>query len=80
MYRAKVSFAGLFSMRKGEVRNIPDKAVVKDLLSANYIEEVKPEKAVTKKPEPVKEETPKAEKSTKKKGSAKKKTSKKQDS
>ena len=58
--------------------NLPD--VVFYLLSANYIEEVKPEKAVTKKPEPVKEETPKAEKSTKKKGSAKKKTSKKQDS
>lgn len=78
MYRAKVSFGGLFSMRKGEIRNIPDKAVVKDLLSANYIEEVKPEKAEAKKSEPVKEETPKAE--TKKKGTAKKKTSKKQDS
>ena len=49
MYRALVSFGGLVSMAKGEVRDISDKEVVKDLLSAKYIEEVKTEKASAKK-------------------------------
>jgi hypothetical protein len=74
MYRALISFSGLVSMRKGEVREISDNEVVKDLLSAGYIEEVKSEKTKTEKPEEVK---PKAEKSTKKKTSAKRKTTKK---
>jgi len=42
MYRAKVSFSGIISMAEGEVANITDDAVAKDLLKAGYIEEVKP--------------------------------------
>ena len=45
MYRAKVGFSGLISMRKGEVRQIKDKNIVKDLLKAGYIEEIKPTKS-----------------------------------
>lgn len=45
MYRAKVSFSGVISMRKGEVREIKDKKIVKDLLNAGYIEEVAPAKS-----------------------------------
>lgn len=41
MYKALVSFSGIVSMAKGEVGEIPDKAVAKDLLDAGYIEEVK---------------------------------------
>lgn len=37
-YRALVSFSGLVSMRRGEVREIKDKNIVKDLLRAKYIE------------------------------------------
>ena len=44
MYRALVSFTGLITMKKGEVREIKNKALVKDLLKANYIETVKPAK------------------------------------
>lgn len=44
MYKARVSFGGLVSMRRGEVRDISDKELVRDLLSANYIEEVKSSK------------------------------------
>ena len=46
MYRAKVSFSGIVSMAEGEVRNITDDAVAKDLLKAGYIEEVKPAEKV----------------------------------
>ena len=49
MYRALVSFGGIVSMRKGEVRDISDKEVVKDLLNAKYIEEVKSSKSPAKK-------------------------------
>lgn len=44
MYRAKVSFSGLITMRKDEVKDIKDEALIEDLLKANYIEEVKSEK------------------------------------
>ena len=48
-YKAKISFSGLVSMHAGEVRNIADVNIAKDLLKAGYIEEVKPaEKASTK--------------------------------
>jgi len=43
LVRAKVSFAGAFSMYKGEVKECSDKAVLQDLLQAGYIEEVKQE-------------------------------------
>lgn len=45
MYRAKIGFTGLITMKKGEVKEIKDKKIVKDLLNAGYIEEIKPEKA-----------------------------------
>lgn len=44
MYKALKSFAGAVSMRKGDVKEINDKEIVKDLLNAGYIEEVKPAK------------------------------------
>ena len=37
-YRALVSFSGLVTMRKNEVRELSDEAIVKDLLQAKYIE------------------------------------------
>lgn len=45
MYKALVSFSGLITMKKNEVKEIKDKALVKDLLKAGYIEEVKSAKA-----------------------------------
>lgn len=39
--KALVSFAGQVTMAPGEVRDIKDKAVVKDLLRAGYVEEAK---------------------------------------
>lgn len=45
MYKAVKGFSGLITMKKGEVKEIKDKAIVKDLLKAGYIVEVKPEKA-----------------------------------
>ena len=41
MYKALRNFSGLqFNMKRGEVRDIKDKSLVKDLLKAGYIEEV----------------------------------------
>ena len=37
-YRALVGFSGLVTMRKNEVRELSDEAIVKDLLQAKYIE------------------------------------------
>jgi hypothetical protein len=44
MYKALVSFSGLVSMAEGEVREISDLSIAKDLLKCGYIEEVKEEK------------------------------------
>lgn len=41
MYKALISFSGLISMSKGQVAEIKDKEIIKDLLKAGYIEEVK---------------------------------------
>lgn len=41
MYKALISFSGVISMVAGEVKEIADKEIVKDLLQAGYIEEVK---------------------------------------
>lgn len=53
--QAKISFAGAFSMYKGQVLECSDNVILQDLLSCGYIEEVtekqdiKPKKeAVTK--------------------------------
>ena len=53
MYKALVSFGGIVSMHKGEVKDIKNKEVAKDLLNARYIEEVKTE---NKKPTKAKKE------------------------
>ena len=47
--KAKVSFSGpLLSMAAGEKREVENKELLSDLLDANYVEEDKPKKAVTK--------------------------------
>lgn len=40
-YRALVGFSGIVSMAKGEVKELTNPAIINDLLSANYIKEVK---------------------------------------
>ncbi len=48
--RALVSFAGAFSMYKGEVRECSNETILLDLLNAKYVEEVakkKPKKVKT---------------------------------
>ena len=44
MYKALKSFAGKLSMTEGDVKEIFDKELIKDLTRAGYIEEVKPVK------------------------------------
>lgn len=39
--KAKISFAGVVTMGVGEVRDITDKEILKDLLQAGYVEEIK---------------------------------------
>jgi Skp family chaperone for outer membrane proteins len=39
-YRALVSFSGALSMHQGEVRELNNKVIIKDLLRAKHIEEV----------------------------------------
>ena len=47
-YKAIKNFSGVVSMHVGEVKNISDVNIAKDLLRAGYIEEIKPaEKAKT---------------------------------
>lgn len=41
MYKALKTFSGLISMVAGETREIKDKEIIKDLLKAGYIEELK---------------------------------------
>ena len=41
LYKATVSFSGVISMSRGEVREISDQTLVKDLLQAGYILELK---------------------------------------
>lgn len=49
MYKALKSFSGLISMAEGEVKDISDPIIVKDLVKAGYIEEVKPAESKAKK-------------------------------
>lgn len=44
MYKALKSFTGKIAMTKDEVREIEDKELVKDLLRAGYIIELKADK------------------------------------
>lgn len=73
LYKALVSFSGKVSMAVDEVRDISDQSIAKDLLKAEYIEEVKPKKKVELKAEPKE----KAEPEEKPKAKTKKKASKK---
>ena len=62
MYKAKVSFSGVMSMNVGEVADIADVNIAKDLLRAGYVEEIKP----AEKAKPVKDtlnKKPRAKKS-----------------
>ena len=43
--RALISFSGLVSMRKGEVKEIRDKNIVTDLLRAGYVEQMEKPKS-----------------------------------
>lgn len=64
MYKAKVSFSGVVSMNVGEVADIADVNIAKDLLRAGYIEEIKPaEKAKPVKDTSNKKPTSRAKKS-----------------
>lgn len=42
MYKALVSFCGVVSMAEGDVRELTDNEVIKDLINAGYIEEIQP--------------------------------------
>lgn len=75
--KALISFSGKVSMTMDEVREISDQSIVKDLLRAGYIEEVKSEKKVEPKPEPKVEPKPEPEKKAETKTKRKKKASSK---
>lgn len=47
--KALVSFSGLISMRKGEIREIKDKKIYSDLIKAGYVEQIKEQKSSRKK-------------------------------
>lgn len=49
MYKALKSFSGIVSMVSGEIKDISDPIVVKDLVKAGYIVEVKPAETKAKK-------------------------------
>lgn len=49
-YRALVSFVGKVSMSEGEVRDINNPKIEKDLLDAHYIEEILPPPAPKSEP------------------------------
>ena len=53
-YRATKSFSGALSMVKGEVREIEDGEIVKDLLRAGYIEDLSAKQKVVKSSKPSK--------------------------
>lgn len=46
LVKALTSFAGIVSMSAGEIKDITDEELAKDLLHAGYIEEVKEAKVV----------------------------------
>lgn len=54
MYKARVNFSGVISMSVGDVADIADASIAKDLLKAGYIEEVKPAEKVQTPKRPVK--------------------------
>lgn len=58
-YRAKVDFGGIVSMSSGEVAEIADDSIAKDLLKAGYIEEIGPAQKAKKAEPKAEEEKPK---------------------
>ena len=49
MYKALKSFSGVISMAEGDVKDISNPIIVKDLVKAGYIAEVKPAETKAKK-------------------------------
>lgn len=49
LVKALRSFAGKISMHAGQIREIVDEEIAKDLLKAGHVEEVKAKEAETKK-------------------------------
>ena len=68
MFKALKSFCGKVSMKKGETKDINDKDIIKDLLNAGYIEEIKEEskKYYTKLEKEIKDTEEKIEKTKEK--------------
>lgn len=57
-YKATISFSGRkISMKKGDVRDITDEALAKDLLNAGYVIELEGKKPLESKPEASKPKT-----------------------
>ena len=57
-YKATISFSGRkISMKKGDVRDITDEALAKDLLNAGYVIELDESKPLESKPEASKPKT-----------------------
>ena len=48
LYKSNKSFCGLVNMRRGEVKELTDEAIIKDLLRVGYIEPVKAEGVAVK--------------------------------
>ncbi len=68
MYEAIKSFSGAVSMSVGDVRDISDVNIAKDLLRAGYIREIKPaEKGNKAEPKAEAKDEPKAEPKAEKK-------------
>lgn len=78
-YKALISFSGVLSMKIGEIKEISDDNIVKDLVKAGYIEEVSSlaEKPIVEEKKEVVKATPKKATPTKKTASTKKATTNK---
>ena len=48
MYKALKSFSGAISMAEGDTKDISNPNIVKDLVKAGYIEEIKPAESKAK--------------------------------
>lgn len=57
MYEAIKSFSGAVSMAVGDIKDIKDVDIVKDLLKAGYIREVMPAKVLNQEPKEAEVET-----------------------
>lgn len=58
-YKATRSFSGIVSMKKGDVKDIKDVEVAKDLLRAGYVIALEEEKAEESKPKATSKKTAK---------------------